>query len=218
MHQEKRPKKIAILGGPGTGKTTLCKQLDVDYSMAGYVSDVCLEFARSYIAWYGVPTSIFEQFLLYEGQKRRERELYYCDIIFCDNATILNYVYGLLSCDFKNPKEVYALMKLYEWAMRDIPEYEIFYIPREFGMERDGIRYQDDDFAVVIDNKIKNFLDIMNVPYTIVTGTLEERVRKVKEKIGFVEKRKRCYGVHEVALAKEEGVCEIDTPTSAMPE
>ena len=184
-----KPLKVAILGGPGTGKTTLCKQLDVDFSLAGYVSDVCLEFARSYIAWYGIPNSIFEQFLLYEGQKRREQELTYCDIIFCDNATILNYVYGLLACDFKNPKEMYALMKLNEWAMKDLPCYEIFYIPREFAMEKDGIRYQDADFALIVDQKIKNFLDIMNVPYTVVTGDMVSRVQMVKERLGFEDRR-----------------------------
>lgn len=186
---EKKTKKIAILGGPCTGKTTLCKQLDVDFSLAGYNSSVCLEYARSYIAEYGPPTSIFEQFLLYEGQKRRERELDYCDIIFCDNATILNYVYGLMSCDFKSSKEIYALMKLFEWAMKDLPGYEVFYVPREFGLDKDGIRYQDEDFANVVDQKIKNFLDIMNVPYHVVKGDMATRVKTVKDVVKFENKR-----------------------------
>lgn len=197
MIEDSNTKKIAILGGPSTGKTTLCKQLDVDYSLAGYISSVCLEFARSYIARYGVPESVYEQFLLYEGQKRQEKELGYCDIIFCDNATILNYVYGLISCDHKNDKEIYALMKLFEWAMKDLPGYEVFYIPREFAMCKDGIRYQDEAYALDVDEKIKNFLDIMNVPYHIVRGDMKTRVQTVKDAIGFEDKR-------------EGDLCEID--------
>jgi nicotinamide riboside kinase len=210
----KKPKKVAILGGPGTGKTTLCKQLDVEYSLAGYISDVCLEFARAYIARYGVPTSIFEQFLLYEGQKRRENDLRHCDIIFCDNATILNYVYGLLSCDFKNPKEFYALMKLFEWAMKDLPDYEVFYIPREFAVEKDGIRYQDDDFAVVVDQKIKNFLDIMNVPYKVVTGDVCTRVEKVKRIVGFEPKKGRVL----CSVRKEDDALKLPKEVSDIAE
>ncbi len=183
-------KKIAIIGGPGTGKTTLVKQLDVDYSLAGYNSDVCLEFARTYIVNYGVPTNIFEQFLLYEGQKQREAEFRHCEILFCDNATILNYVYGLISCDYNNPKEVYSLMKLFEWAMKDLPGYQkIFYVPREFSLTSDGVRYQNEEFAVMLDKKIRNFLDIMNVPYTVVQGNMKTRVDKVKEIIGFENRR-----------------------------
>lgn len=185
----KQPVKCAFIGGPGIGKTTLIKQLDVEYSMAGYISNICLDFARTYIIRYGPPKSIFEQFLMYEGQKQQEAEVAYCDIVFCDNATILNYVYGLVLYDNKDNREVYALMKLFEWAMKDLPDYELFYIPREFALHLDGVIYQSEEMAIKIDQKIKDFLDLMNVPYTVVKGTMEERVQTVKNKIGFVQHR-----------------------------
>lgn len=185
MSKNGKPIKIAILGGPGTGKTTLCKQLDVDYSLAGYISSICEEFAREYIVNYGVPTNIFEQFLLYEGQKKREEYLKHSDIIFCDNATILCYVYGILTCNFNNPKEKYALLKLYEWAMRDLNEYEIFYIPREIKLVDDGVRYQNLEFALEVDKKIVDFLSIMNISYVEVKGNMTERVSIVKKSLNL---------------------------------
>jgi len=185
MLKNSRPIKVAVLGGPGTGKTTLCKQLDVDYSLAGYISSICEEFAREYIVNYGVPTNIFEQFLLYEGQKKREEYLRSSDIIFCDNATILCYVYGILTCNFDNPKEKYALLKLYEWAMRDLNEYEIFYIPREIKLIDDGVRYQNLEFALEVDKKIVDFLSIMNISYVEVKGTMPERVNTVKKSLNL---------------------------------
>lgn len=194
MPNDKKPIKVAILGGPGTGKTTLCKQLDVNYSMAGYISSVCEEFAREYIVAYGAPTNVFEQFLLYEGQKKREEYLQHCDIIFCDNATILCYVYGVITCNFDNPKEKFALLKLYEWAMRDLNEYEVFYIPREIDLVSDGVRYQNLEFALEVDKKINYFLDMMNIDFVEVKGTLSERVDIVKNSLALPPKRQEQEG------------------------
>jgi len=194
------PIKVAILGGPGTGKTTLCKQLDVDYGLSGYLSSVCEEFAREYIVNYGVPTNIFEQFLLYEGQKKREAYLKHSDIIFCANATILCYVYGVLTCDFNNPKEKYALLKLFEWAMRDLNEYVVFYIPRELELVDDGVRYQNLEFALEVDKKIKNFFGMMNVDFTVIKGTLQERIDVVKQRLDLPPKKKYASITHEVII------------------
>jgi hypothetical protein len=71
-------------------------------------------------------------------------------------------------------------------------------------MEKDGIRYQDADFALINDQKIKNFLDIMNVPYNIVTGDMVSRVQMVKERLGFEDRR------HQpilLAVQENEGQC-----------
>lgn len=200
---KKHPIKVAILGGPGTGKTTLCKQLDVDYGLSGYISTICEEFAREYIINYGVPSNIFEQFLLYEGQKKREDYLRNNDIIFCDNATVLCYVYGVITCDFSNPKEKYALLKLFEWAMRDLNEYIIFYIPRELELVDDGVRYQNLEFALEVDSKIQSFLGMMNIPYVIVKGTLQERLDIVKNHINLPHKKKIVDITHDVFIEEQ---------------
>ena len=41
----------------------------------------------------------------------------------------------------------------------------IVYVPREFGYIQDGVRWQDEDIALQIDDAILNFLKAENVNY-----------------------------------------------------
>jgi len=56
--------------------------------------------------------------------------------------------------------------------MRDLNEYDIFYIPREIKLIDDGVRYQNLEFALEVDRKIADFLNIMNISYVEVKGAL----------------------------------------------
>lgn len=186
--------KIAVISGPGTGKTTLCKEVDNILGLMGKNSGLCLEFARTYVNRFGPPANVFEQFVVYQGQKRREDDLARCEYIICDNATFLCYVYATFNIDFRNDKERYALNELYNMALKDMFSYdEIFYIPREFSLSRDGTRYQGEEEALLVDEKIRAFLLFHNLPYTTVKGTVRERCATILEKLGFTEEQ---YGVH----------------------
>ena len=57
-------------------------------------------------------------------------------------------------------KEIEILNDLYSLALRDLPKYDyIFFVPREFGYEKDGVRWQDEKLALAIDDAIKLFLE-----------------------------------------------------------
>ena len=57
-----------------------------------------------------------------------------------------------------------------------MPQYDhIFFVPREFGYKKDGVRWQDEGVAQAVDKAILGFLESENVKYTIIKGSTKER-------------------------------------------
>jgi hypothetical protein len=67
---------------------------------------------------------------------------------------------------------------------------------------------------VVVDQKIKNFLDIMNVPYKVVTGDVCTRVEKVKRIVGFEPKKGRVL----CSVRKEDDALKLPKEVSDIAE
>lgn len=59
----------------------------------------------------------------------------------------------------------------------------ICYFPIEFSIVNDGLRSTDEEFRSFVDVNIKKLLDILNIPYITVTGTVEDRVNMIKQAI-----------------------------------
>lgn len=59
----------------------------------------------------------------------------------------------------------------------------ICYFPIEFPVVNDGLRSTDEKFRSFIDVNIKKILDILDIPYITVTGTVEDRVNMIKQAI-----------------------------------
>ena len=82
----------------------------------------------------------------------------------------------------RTPKEIEILKDLYILALRDLPKYDhIFFVPREFGYTKDGVRWQDEEVAQAVDNAILSFLEAENVNYQLITGSTKERSEKILE-------------------------------------
>lgn len=182
------PVRIAILGGPRCGKTTLIQQLYVDLKIRDLNVGVATEYSTDYLRDKGMIESIAEQYGIYLGQAQLEAALSEFDYAITDYATFVPFIYGrfMLGDKKRTKKEIEILKDLYMLALRDLPKYDyIFFVPREFGYEKDGVRWQDENLAKSIDKAILSFLEAENVKFEVITGSTKERSDKILEIVGL---------------------------------
>ncbi|MGL4849586.1 MAG: AAA family ATPase [Clostridium sp.] len=182
------PVRIAILGGPRCGKTTLIQQLYVDLKIRDLNVGAVTEYSTDYLRDKGMIENISEQYGIYLGQAQIEESLNFFDYALTDYATFLTYVYGrfMLGDKKRSKKEIEILKDLYVLALRDLQKYDhIFFVPREFGYEKDGVRWQDEDLAIAIDTAILSFLEAENVKFTKVTGSTKDRSERILKEVGL---------------------------------
>ncbi len=180
--------RIAVLGGPRCGKTTLIQQLYVDMKIMGLDVGYAFEYSTDYLRDKGMIESISEQYGIYLGQKRIEDKLSGFDYALTDYATFVPYIYGrfMLGDKKRSQKEIEILKDLYILALEDIERYdEIIYLPREFGYEQDGVRWQDEEIAKAVDKAILTFLESENIKYRVVSGSTKERAAEIMNQLGF---------------------------------
>ena len=183
------PVRIAILGGPRCGKTTLIQQLYVEFKIRGLDVGAATEYSTEYLKEKGMIETISEQYGIYLGQLRLEESLNQFDYALTDYATFVPYIYGrfMLGDKERSKKEIEILKDLYVLALRDLPKYDyVFFVPREFGYTKDGVRWQDEEMASAVDNAILNFLQSENVKYDVITGNTKERAEAILKKINLV--------------------------------
>ena len=181
-------KRIAVLGGPRCGKTTLIQHLYVEMKIAGLNAGYALEYSTEYLKDKGMIESISEQYGIYLGQKKLEDELSVFDYALTDYATFVPYIYGrfMLGNKERTKKEIQILKDLYCLAIEDIQDYDmIVYVPREFGYIQDGVRWQDEEVAQMVDKAILGFLDAENVKYSVITGSTKERSEAIMKIVGI---------------------------------
>ncbi len=184
------PVRIAILGGPRCGKTTLIQQLYVDLKIRDLNVGVATEYSTDYLRDKGMIETIAEQYGIYLGQAQLEESLNEFDYAITDYATFVPYIYArfMLGDKKRTKKEIEILKDLYILALRDLPKYDyIFFVPREFGYTQDGVRWQDEDLANAIDKAILSFLEAENVRFEVITGSTKERSEKILDRVGIKE-------------------------------
>lgn len=166
--------KIAIIGSHGVGKTTLIQRLKTLYPRHSFVDEVArdlqLKFGKSTRDMNDEEKSEFQ---LLAMQTQIDQELKYSDYI-SDHCAIsyLPYSIGL---------EIYDQLrdKIRQHYLPILQQLQIIYIPIEFELENDGLRFVDGQYQKFIDNKLIDILGEYNLKYTKVTGTIDQRLEQI---------------------------------------
>ena len=74
--------------------------------------------------------------------------------------------------------------RLFSWAFRHIHYDHLFFLPVEFVLEEDGVRYSS-ELQTLHEDETKLVLDYYHIPYHTLTGTVQDRVDQMARILGF---------------------------------
>ncbi len=176
------PEKYAFVGAASTGKTTLIEALKEEFYGRGDITFIN-ESGREYFSTNPTPPELvfsvpvqtkLQEIILAKEQAAAETNP---SIIFCDRSVL------------DSPAHLYAFgdkqgaKKLLENVEFWLPTYDLFLLldPKDVPFEQDEIRRESEETRNMIHQAFLDFFEINNIPFQLLSGTKEERVKKVKE-------------------------------------
>jgi HTH-type transcriptional repressor of NAD biosynthesis genes len=168
-------KKILILGGESSGKTTLCAKLAENLGVKWV-----REYGREHYAAKGGVLEFDDMLEIANAQKEYETDatlLSDTDFLICDTSPLTTFFYSqVLFDDF-----CYDLQQM---ALKTKEDYDYVFVcsPYDFEFVQDGTR-QDSAFRIRGHEFYTKSLDDMGIPYTIVSGTVRERIDQIELQI-----------------------------------
>lgn len=193
--------RIALLGGPSAGKSTLAARVFADLKEEKIITELVQEYAREHINKYGKISNILSQYLIYEKQKEKEDIIpSRVQVVITDSPTILSYIYGLYYYDPSNVDHQQMVIEMYRKIINDIKRYDlIFYLEPTRPYVQDGTRTQTAEEAKEIGEMVVQFLELHGIEYeTLDMPETEMRSHiiksRVREKLKIeVIRIKNCY-------------------------
>ena len=173
--------KLAFTGAQSTGKTTLLKELkrDPDFSLKFDFRDEITRRMQKKGLSINESGNDITQLLIMNSHIKNSL----IDNVIMDRCALDGVVYT----DW-----MYRKGKIQQWVIEYadnvfkmlIDRYDyIFYLVPEFDIEDDGVRSTDIDFRNEIVILFEKYIKAWNIPVIKLTGTVEQRLNKIKETI-----------------------------------
>jgi NadR type nicotinamide-nucleotide adenylyltransferase len=161
-------RRVAILGAESSGKSTLAAALALRYGTA-WVPEYLREFVEAHAR---VPYES-DQFRIAQAQRERENEAAAgaSGLLFCDTTPFMTAVYSQVYWGRVDPL-LAALDRVHDYAVTLVTAPDGPWVPD--GLQRDSEAVRQSVHRAVIDK-----LERRAIAYTLVTGSLEQRVPQV---------------------------------------
>lgn len=166
---------ICLIGTGSTGKSTLCRELSKVLNIPYYPTPtrkVPPELRCKDAGQREVMKNYYEMFEAIEGDAICDRSMF--DVMAYSKA------YGAWTKEYIQ-KEIEEYIDSFVY-----PDY-IFYLPIEFALEMDGEREIFEAKRVDVDDAIKEIMECSGVYYDTITGTVQQRVRRILDIISWHE-------------------------------
>lgn len=180
--------KIAFTGSHGVGKTTLLREIvpllktSENFTELGYFPDT-KEWGPyfNYKVFDGVGRRVHSKYILWSDKQKQRYFNYwyawrhYVHHNFVGSRSIFDtFAYSRLLVGLEYHRD------LFNWARCHINYDYIFYVPIEFPLERDGVRYDDKGFQILHDRETKLILDYHHIPYHVIRGSTPQRLAQLR--------------------------------------
>ncbi len=171
-------KKIAFMGTSSIGKTTTLEAARKSFPDAYFVTEAARDFFadnRSIVDRFSKDIQGKIQAMVLEREKQAHESG--SRVIFCDRSVLDAVVYTRENGDPEGAEELFARVKLW------LPTYHRFLLldPADVPYSQDEIRTESEEKRSSFHKVFIEFFEGKGIPYEILSGTLEERLRRVKE-------------------------------------
>ena len=176
---------VNMLGGSGIGKSTTAAGLYYQMKLRHEQVELVREYVKI-LAWQGIKPGQYDQVNIFGEQCKLEHALYgKVDYIVTDSPIVLAPIYEVYYHGDSMMEEA-TIKFLKKSAANDIKQLNIV-LERAKDYDEKG-RYQTLEEAMVVDDMVKDFLTRYNMPYHVVGGSDDGRVKKIMELIDEQEK------------------------------
>lgn len=187
--------KIALMGAPGCGKSTLAAYVYAMLKDEGIDGDLVQEYIREHVNKHGRVPSITFQSIVYERQMEKERILpKNLDFFVTDSPHILSYIYAALYINYEDQDQRELLSDLYSKFLSNSRDaYDLVYVLEHNHAPKmdDGVRYQTSKEMKVLKKGIPTFLDLHKVNYRVMDSKMStlERAKKIVKDVKKIMKK-----------------------------
>ena len=176
-------KIVNLVGGPGTGKSTIATGVYSKLKIQGINCELAAEYAKD-VTWEGNHNRLNNQIKMFAEQYTRQyRLLGKVDYVICDSPLMLNAIYLNYFVQSDKPKpfsnEYYKLQE--QFFVDTFYEFDNmnFYVTRNTKYHTMSGRVHDLQQSVALDKEISELLTNCDPKHYILTGDTDEMIDDV---------------------------------------